>query len=647
MFDARKTRYPAGEPVFWALLACAVLAASWPCLGYPPISDSWEMFYSFHHLSVFPGRVKLLHLFNLDPFEKMRYQPLALWFYYLLHRVFGADFSWYNALNMVFYLLNLFLLNRLMRRLGTGRLTARAGVLAAAFSFNHFDVVLWSSHIYVLAGTGLAMGSLLGCIRYLERGGGLWACAAGWLLSLWCYEAFALWPLAMLFLAGMERWRGVGSPSPVRVWRRMAGVLAGVYGLYVLGFFWTRWLGTYPDNAPPPLHHFLTLGRLAHASAQTLFTLAFHNLLARLDPLLLFPAVASNHMYMRGPVIAWMNAYPVLVWVIGGAAAALLARAWRRLDGAGDRDGLRVFSSLLLLALSVPFVINFWRLRTDYVYPFTEFRYQYASNLFATALAAWAWDRYVPARWKGVRAAAAALLLASGVLNLVCIRGTVRIYDAQFSRLIQLLSQVRCGLRDGRITPVRRLFWPPDLPCYLPNLCWNIEMGMRFIPEGHYQWLFRPSQQACFAARQDQAAWTVDLETIRVVPAGAAAVKPPLSGRNRMTLARSYPAVPSGHGALLGALLGMGGEYYYDVPKSRQYAEFSFSFLDHGGDVDRTLAQLRRSLEFDPGNVIVRRIVRALENGRELPDLPPGYTLHDSLTPEPELPPESESRADS
>jgi tetratricopeptide (TPR) repeat protein len=83
-----------------------------------------------------------------------------------------------------------------------------------------------------------------------------------------------------------------------------------------------------------------------------------------------------------------------------------------------------------------------------------------------------------------------------------------------------MLTGVRTGIREKRISPDARLHIDNEIHAYLPGLCWNYEMGARFM-QGTYQWAFPPEEQCCFVADPRIAAWVIDPRSFDVVPNGS------------------------------------------------------------------------------------------------------------------------------
>ena len=568
------------DRTFALLLGLLLVAVAYPCLAYPPISDSWEMFYFFHHVGSRPGGHGWLHIFNHDPYERIRFQPFSRLYYYSFFRLFGTDLSWINAANLLVYWAVLLQLYAVAGLLQIPRAASCPLLLLLAFSFNHFDMVLWSSHIYVLGGMGLVLWGWMRHIRYLQTGrtGQAWAGGALMLSGLFCYEAFWLWPAAVFALNRLQVLRTASSPSPRRADRTSALVLAAMLAAALAMFFWTRWLGTYTLSPAPPrqLADFFHLRAGVVSALLTAFNLAYNQVCVRVLPGLAFPLNVSENVYMRGHLLPWLDGQGApWLFAAGVLALAAAARGARALLKNGLRQEALTLGLLLGMAATPPLIIFFCRCSTnDLCYGCTEFRYQFPPNAFVTLAAAFALARWrLPVRRAaraGIYAAVFALVLGA---NLRADYKLLDIYRRQLTPLITLISDIRLAMADGRVTQQKRLYVAPDLPDFLPNLCWNIDMGQRFM-DGSYQWMFGLRDIASLTGDPAQAAWDVDRQSLRIAPMGSAAQD-----------ARRVNAIRSPD--------------YIDSPRDRHFLELAHQAAEDGHP-DEAARLVRRALAFNP-----------------------------------------------
>lgn len=502
---------------FAVALLVGIFWAAWDCLDYPPLSDSWEMLYSYHHLDKYPGSWKWLHVFNLDPLEKMRFQPLAMFFYYALHLVFGSRFVIYKTLNLLFYYMAAWQIYRFSLRFCPVRVLSAAAVTAFVFAFNHFDIVLWSSHMYVVFAVWMFFWGFNSFFERVDRSPGWWMLPVGvafW-LGMLCYEAYFFWPLGILACA---YWPYTGGKNDIKARLKNAGILlAGVYAAYVGMFFFCRALGTYPAGEHS-LSSFFMPENFVNTVFITAFNYGFNNVLAHLWPFVYFPLFVSAHIYMGGDVFALIErGVTWFVFLGGGVVVYFLWQVGEKLHDRGDRKYLGIFCFLVFLLFSNFGVIVLARLGTnEFVYSMTEFRYQYAANAVSCLLLLFFLSQFWNfAKGKKRFFAVLLLLVVSGV-NIFASRRVVDIYNSQLHQLIDMYRRIDEAYADGRICPERKLFIDQYLPDYLPNLCWNIRMGM-WVYSGSYQWLFSARRLKSITTDRANAYWVIDRRDFFVI----------------------------------------------------------------------------------------------------------------------------------
>ncbi|MFQ5354451.1 MAG: tetratricopeptide repeat protein [Thermodesulfobacteriota bacterium] len=289
--------------------------------------------------------------------------------------------------------------------------------------------------------------------------------------------------------------------------------MGSVYLLYFLFYLYTRSLGTYADPAHN-LIDFLKIGNFVSSAFLVLFNTLYNNILVNIFPFIVFPFKVAENIYMAGPVINYIDTGGEwLIFAGGGLFGVLLAGLLVTLYKKKRFDELRITGFLLFLMLSELYVIFFCRLATNaFVYNLTEFRYQYIPNAFIVLLALLA-VRGLSKRRRVMVYAGMAVLLA---VNLYCIGKVVDIYEHQLVDLKRMLSSIRSGIANGSINGQERLYIDEDMPDYLPHLCWNIEMGGRFIKRGNYQWLFSRDEMGYFSEDIQGASWIIDKERFEV-----------------------------------------------------------------------------------------------------------------------------------
>jgi len=594
---------PASLWVYFGVLVLLLLSLCGASFNFPPVSDDWEALHAFHHLDQKPGEVKWLHVLNHDPFEQMRYQPLSHLFLFVLHRLFGANHVPYNMLNVFLYIVNVFILYRFFRLFSDDRWHGAIAVGVFSLLFTHFDIALWSSHRYILAGFGMILLGFLSFAAYMRSGRLRWLAPVVplFLLGMWCYEAFAAWPFAVLGLAASRRLRGEAT-RPVTLLLSVVGTLVATYAAYVAFYFFTRSLGTY-DAPAYEVTSFFSFEKLFHAGVLTLFNLVYNTITVNLLPFLPFPLEITENIYMGGPVVNAIAHSPTSIVYAGAAVAALLilallgCLAWRR-----HGEVLKAVATFLFLGLSCQAIIFVGRATTnEFVYGLTEFRYQYAVNAFMALTVALLAARFVRLTPRIRRIVLGALLVVAG-LNVVSIGRELAVYTRQLSDLRHMLTDIRTGIEEERIRRDAPCFIDDNIHAYLPSLCWNYEMGARFM-RGTYQWTFPADEQDCFTSDRADAAWEIDPRDFAVIPVAIAPPDPPPEIRRGKVLQyNTVGVVLAGRGDQNGAIR----EYRKALDEDPNYASAHYNMaraLVHRRDIDGAIRHYQRAIDLNPGYV--------------------------------------------
>ena len=505
--------------IFAFVLLATFLAVSLPSLSYPPLSDDWEKFHFFQHLEERPGSVKWLHILNHDPNERMRYQPLSRIFYYTFHLVFGSNFMFFQLFNFLFYILSVIVLYRFSLYFSKDRFMAAAFVGLFAFLFTHFDIVLWSSHIYIIAGFTMLLLGFMHYMRFLKTGRKtlLFSVMLLFLMGMLCYESFFFWPLGIIILSCIKELRGERAAGRHSIIKTNAVVLAITYAIYFLFYLFVRSLGTYESPAHE-LGDFLKLSSVISSGLLVLFSAVYNNIIVNIIPFLAFPFKVTENIYMAGPVINYIDRMHEGVIFAGGAlVGGLLIFLSVYLHKKKRSEELKIIWFFLFLMLSEMYAVFFVKLALNpFVYNLTEFRYQYAPNAFVILIALLVFTRFLRPSQKSKQIICVSLILLL-TLNIYCGQRVMNIYNFHFANLQKMLSSIRSGIRDGSITKNNRLYIDEELPDYLPSLCWNIYMGEQFIDKGNYQWMFSRKEMENFSFDPEGARWIIDKEDFKVV----------------------------------------------------------------------------------------------------------------------------------
>ncbi|MDD5130444.1 MAG: hypothetical protein PHS66_05290 [Candidatus Omnitrophica bacterium] len=584
--------------IYFFLLFILLLGVSFPSLAYPPLSDYWEIFYFFHHLDELPGLSQMgqwLHCLNTDPIEQMSYRPLFGLYYYLIHLLFGSHYVLFNIFNAVFYFLAIYLLYKFSLKFSKDKLPSFIFIGLFAFLFSHFDMLLWSFQTHIMIGFSMALAGFMAYLRYLKTSKPilLGAVIVFLLVAMLCYEPFFLWPLAIIILSSIKKFRPAGGPDHKMIIKYNAWVLGIVYSAYFLFYAFTRALGTYIQ----PTHkigYFFNLPNTVTAGFLAAFNI-FYGLLLDFFPLLAFPLKVTENIYMSGPLVNYIaGGHKEIIFIAGSLCAFILGFLLLFLYRRKLYEELKVLGLFLFLMLTEMYVMFFCRLAiSELEYGLTEFRYQYIPNAFMALIAIFLTDRF--GGFKKHKKLIFSLLAAVLIFNIFCIRLVVDIYTRHFAPLDAMLSNIKQGINEGAINRNNKLYISRDMPDYLPHLCWNIGLGERFILEGNYQWIFSRRQLEYFTDNPQGAAWVID--------------------KDDFSIARKDQAGISLKAQKINSL---GNKWYKAVGKDQAYLQAGYIFKNRG-DYAQAAALFKKAIEMEPQNQEAQAALVNLYNYEEDP----------------------------
>jgi len=396
------------------------------------------------------------------------------------------------------------------------RLLGAVFIAFFAFLFSHFDILLWSSHIHLIAGFIMLISGFMIYMEFLkrEKRSYLFYLILLFLGGMFCYEAFFLWPLGILILSSVKSLRGGKAGSKKKA---NTLILTLTYGFYFLFYVFVKSLGTYESSAYE-ISDFLKFGSIVQSGFLVLFNTIYNNIAVNLIPFLAFPFNVRENIYMAGPVINYIGAgHKDIVFVVGALAGLLISYLFYSLYKKKRFEELKIIGFFLFLMLSEAgpvFLAKF--LVNPFIYSLTEFRYQYIPNAFVILIVLVVFSRLLRPSRKARNILYIALSLLF-ILNVYCIRRVVNIYDFHFAKLQKMLTGIKTGIKTGEINKLDKLYIDKELPDYLPHLCWNIYMGEQFIPEGNYQWMFSRKEVEYFAESPENASWIINKKTFDVV----------------------------------------------------------------------------------------------------------------------------------
>lgn len=479
--------------IFSLILLGLLLIVAFPSLYNPPISDYWPtMFYPFHSFEALPGPT-WIHVLNIDPCEQMRYQPLSRIFYYILHSIFGSNYFMYNFFNLIFYYISMLLLYKFSLRFSENRPLCSFTVVLTTFLFSHFDLVLWSCHMYILIGL---ITFLLGFICYIDflktrNNKFLLFAALLFLAGMWCYEAFVLWPFAILILSSIKNLKKeIKNRQPGSFVSNFI-LLGTVYSTYIATFIYTRSIGTYET----PIYKYSALLKISNfllGGLTVLFNTFYNTIILNTFPPLAFPLQIKENLYLKGPLIKYFQTHnnSEAIFYVGAAFGLALLTCIFILFKKKYREELKVIFLFLFLMLTTPFITFSLRMVDNaYLYCITEFRYQFIPNIFLILLITYIISKVLKLSDKALKTLYK-FSIPIIILNIICILIVAGIYRRQLAPLRIMFASISAGIKSGLINEDHKVYIDNNLPDYMPALCWNIEMGERYVKEGNYKWLF-------------------------------------------------------------------------------------------------------------------------------------------------------------
>lgn len=477
----------------------------------PPRSDFWHMFYFFHHLDQFPGAVKWLHVVNYDFFEQMRFQPIPPLLFYLYHLVFGSYFIQFNnIMNFVFYFLSLSLAYKFIINFCKDRTLVFIFIALLSLLFSHADMLFWSYHSYLFLGFSIFMSGLLKYIDFLKNGNMalLPYVTITMFLAMLFYEPFFFWPLVIVIMASLNSYKNGQKYPGVKIVKLNTILLIVLYSLYFIVYLLTRSLKTYQYQSHG-LYEFLNIFNILKGIFAALTNIIYNNILLNLVPILAFPLNIRENVDLGGRGIYFIESAPAAVFIAGAILTVLFALLVAYFIKRKYFEELKIIALLTFLPCTYVFIIVLGRLITnDVSYTFKQFRYQYVPNLFMVLLVIFMLDRFGKNLYgKVVKVFMITVIVIS---NILCISKLEYLYTYQFFGLKTMLSSVREGIKQKKIDATHKLYIDPELPEYLPVLCWNIEIGERFIPAGNYQWAFSAQEINYFTDNLKDASWLID-----------------------------------------------------------------------------------------------------------------------------------------
>jgi hypothetical protein len=228
------------EVAYLALLSVAVVLCFYPLSQYFFAQDDFVLLES----SWRNGIGEAISYFQSEPGQ---FRPLTKGVYFwITYRIFGLNALPYHLISIAFYILNIWLMYILLRRLGIHKYAALVTSTLFGLSVAYFHIIAWISCIQQLVGQTFLLATLIFGIDALDsdRATPRNLSLAAYLGALLSYEQTLTAPLILLLIARLQI-------VPRRKNRSLGGViriLGPELGLMIVYlFFVLLWKGT-PDT---------------------------------------------------------------------------------------------------------------------------------------------------------------------------------------------------------------------------------------------------------------------------------------------------------------------------------------------------------------------------------------------------------------
>lgn len=510
-------------PIYFGILFILLSFVYFPSFSYPPRSDWWSTAYFFHRIDTLIDKpTKWLHFLQYDPWSDVRFQPLGYVILYFEKLIFGSSFLCFQIFNFILYYISILLLYRLAINFCKSKLLVAAFLTIFAFLFSHFDIICWSFHSYIIFGfCSLILGFTI-YINFLKSGKSflLFFVCVLFLTGMLCYETFILWPLGGIILSYIQDISGKQEVKKSKLDRPYLLVIGIVYSSYIIIFFLIRIFRVYINEwLLVSLAPLFSIQAIVFSILATFFNIIYNGLLINLVPLFACPLVTNENLNLGGlvkPLVKLPDYLNNIVLLVGSLFMGVLLWMISYLFRRKDFNALKVVLFFLFLLCSEFFILFHCRRLTNPTnFILTQFRYLYIPNAFAVLLILYLIDRFLNQSKKG-KAITYSILAFILILNIYTTkRYGISVLNQQLAPLKKMVSNIKTGIKTGKITKENRLFVNNDIFKRLPSLCWNKSMG-KYYMRGTYQWVFSDEEIKCFSSFKD-AKWIVNEEDFNIV----------------------------------------------------------------------------------------------------------------------------------
>lgn len=499
--------------LFFGLLFLSLLVIYLPTFFHPPRSDCWTLFYFFHHIEKLDGTCKWLYVLRFDPWTQIRFQPLAYLILYLEYCIFGSNYMWYHYIHFLLYCLSILLLYKFSIFFVKDKKILLCFLSLFAFLYAHFDIVSWWLHAYIILGFCMCIGSFILWLKYLETNKKIYFLFSFLflLLGMLCYETYFLWPFGVLILTNKDK------ASKGRFFKKAAVFTFSIYIVYIFSFLLVYQIKTY-DNSLLDVKLLDLIKNIIIVPFIVSFQIIYNGLIVNFFPWLGFPFFICREdgnlelNYLLFSIQKFLGDtkteyFFILLGMVSFVLIFYVLFSILSLSKIRRKNKLFILFCFYLL-FSNYFILYLCRLFTnDIGFLFRQFRYNFILDAFIMVI--------LPSVIEGInfnkfkKNLLYFIWTISLISNITLVNKGILFENRQLLPLSELLNKIKIKIKEVSVSK-EKIYIPSDIIYYLPEMCWNKEMGKRFIPEGTYQWLFSPRELGYFSFTLEGAEWTIN-----------------------------------------------------------------------------------------------------------------------------------------
>ena len=508
-------------PISFVSILGGLLWIYLPTFYNAPRSDWWESLYFFHTLYSSNEVSKWLDVLTTDCFGHVTFRPISHVILLIQHIMFGANFIYMHVINFSFYCLSLVLIYKFAKIFISSQRLILFYVAVFAFLFTHFDIVSWTAHSYfILSFCSFLLGFIL-YERFMRTGRRiiLFSVVFLFLFGMLCYEAFVMWPFAIIILSYIKG--PVNKKKNSKTNLRLAYILViGVVYIFYLGiFFLVRSIPTYTDSwlqTSILISDMASISKVFRTVLAVNFNILYNGVFVNVFPALANPSwidPVSSNICMGGfltshrPTLLIEGVFSVISVVTFVSIIIYLFRQKKY-------DILKIYIFFIFLLFSFLFVLFHFKYfsNKEYFYSFLQFRYQYVPNAFILLIAALFIDKFMKHK-KKLKLILFSLTFVIAICHMCFTKNYIDLEVNQMASLNKILLNIKNGINSGRISKNGKLYIDDDIVNFLPRMSWNHCIGKLYMRKT-YQWIFNKREMKYFSDTPEYACWTIDRESL-------------------------------------------------------------------------------------------------------------------------------------